>query len=123
MGRALFAGATLLLVFSAGSVSTAQETPAPFRPEWAARPNGRDVERLWPPEGMRTGHPGLALLCCRPMDNGKLDCALAAEWPKDLAASTGRRNTLVKSLSWRFEVQRFSWPLVELAGDAVEMRL
>jgi len=58
-------------------------------------------------------HPGL----------GALNPPKLEERPPLKAVSTGRCNTLVKSLSWRFEVQRFSWPLVDLAGDAVEMRL
>ena len=37
--------------------------------------------------------------------------------------STGRRNTLVKSLCWRLEVQRFPGPLVELACHLVQLGL
>ena len=37
--------------------------------------------------------------------------------------STGRRNTLGKSLCWRLEVQRFPGPLVELACDLVQLGL
>ena len=37
--------------------------------------------------------------------------------------STGRRNTLAKSLCWRLEVQRFSGPLVELARHLVQLSL
>ena len=42
----------------------------------------------------------------------------------DLAVvSMGQRNTLAKSLGWGFEVQRFSWPLVEPTRDPVEFGL
>ena len=37
--------------------------------------------------------------------------------------STGRRNTLAKSLCWRLEVQRFPGPLVELARHLVQLGL
>src|SRR3974390_603868 len=37
--------------------------------------------------------------------------------------STGRRNTLAKSLCWRLEVQRFSGPLVEQASHPVQLGL
>ena len=39
------------------------------------------------------------------------------------AISTGRCNTLVKSLCWRLEVQRFPGPLVELACHLVQLGL
>ncbi len=39
------------------------------------------------------------------------------------ALSTGRCNTLAKSLCRGLKVQRFSWPLVELTGDAIELCL
>ena len=35
----------------------------------------------------------------------------------------GRCNTSVEFLSWCFKVQCFSWPLIELAGDFVELGL
>jgi len=37
--------------------------------------------------------------------------------------STGRRNTLVKSLCWRLEVQRFPGPLIELARHLIQLSL
>jgi hypothetical protein len=37
--------------------------------------------------------------------------------------STGRRNTLAKSLCWRLEVQCFPGPLVELARHLVQLGL
>jgi hypothetical protein len=37
--------------------------------------------------------------------------------------STGRRNTLAKSLSWRLEVRRFPGPLVELSRNFVQLGL
>ena len=40
-----------------------------------------------------------------------------------LVISTGRRNTLAKSLCWRLEVQRFPRPLVELACHLVQLGL
>lgn len=42
---------------------------------------------------------------------------------KMVAGSTGGRNTRIESLSWRFKVQRFSWPFIQLARDAVELSL
>lgn len=39
------------------------------------------------------------------------------------AVSIDRRNTVAKSLCRGVEVQRFSWPLVEAARDAVELGL
>src|SRR5262245_53726734 len=43
--------------------------------------------------------------------------------PHVTVVSTGRRNTLAKSLCWRLEVQRFSGPLVELARHLVQLGL
>jgi hypothetical protein len=40
-----------------------------------------------------------------------------------VASSTGRRNTLAKSLCWRLEVQRFPRPLIELARHLVQLGL
>ncbi len=39
------------------------------------------------------------------------------------AASTGRCNTSVKSLCRRFELQRFTWPFVELTCHFVQISL
>jgi len=39
------------------------------------------------------------------------------------ASSTGRRNTLAKSLCWRLEVQRFPRSLIELARHLVQLGL
>src|SRR6476619_1582194 len=46
-----------------------------------------------------------------------------SERSKRAVISTGRRNTLVKSLCWRLEVQRFPGPLVELACHLVQLGL
>src|SRR4051794_7139604 len=43
--------------------------------------------------------------------------------PLRVVISTGRRNTLAKSLCWRLEVQRFPRPLVELACHLVQLGL
>jgi hypothetical protein len=40
-----------------------------------------------------------------------------------LVSSTGRRNTLAKSLCWRLEVQRFPRSLIELARHLVLLGL
>jgi hypothetical protein len=40
-----------------------------------------------------------------------------------VASSTGRRNTLDKSLCWRLEVQRFPRSLNELARHLVQLGL
>jgi hypothetical protein len=45
------------------------------------------------------------------------------ERPEETAGSTGRRNTLVKSLGWGLEVQRFPGALVEPARHLIEMGL
>jgi hypothetical protein len=38
-------------------------------------------------------------------------------------ASTGRRNTGVKSFGGRFKPQRFSWPFVQLTRHLIQMSL
>jgi hypothetical protein len=39
------------------------------------------------------------------------------------AASTGRCNTGVESFCWRFKLQCFSWPFVELTSHFIQMGL
>ena len=43
--------------------------------------------------------------------------------PLAIADSTGRRNSLMKSFSWRFVVQCFSRAFVESPSDSVEFGL
>src|SRR6266566_1964374 len=74
----------------------------------------------------------------RPLAPRKSDLPVFASWPLFSSAirttrrrecpllpagSTGRRNTLAKSLGWGLEVQCFPWPFVEFTRHAVEMGL
>jgi protein TonB len=59
--------------------------PALVAPEWLMRPDGSDVERVYPYAANRAGTPGAALIECRVEADGLLSgCKVLAERPEGL---------------------------------------
>ena len=55
------------------------------RPQWIARPNGRDLARVYPDRAVRLGLEGAATLSCEVTAAGTVRaCAVTAETPADM---------------------------------------
>lgn len=78
----------LVVVFAAMLLAAAPDVPpavGPYvmsTPEWTQKPDGRDVERVFPRVANRKGHSGAAIISCGVSAEGLLvDCSVEDEAP------------------------------------------
>jgi hypothetical protein len=75
--------AAIVLGACLAGAALAQDVPADgrFMAQWEERPSARDFERNYPGPALFKESPGIAVLCCAPREDRRLDCRVGFEWP------------------------------------------
>lgn len=99
---ACVAGAALAQDTAPPPVAAADETPQPTPAQlrWVRQPDARAFAHAYPSRAAGQRVPGSAVMCCTILSNGRLDCTVPFEWPRDYGFGEA---TLRISREWRLD--------------------
>lgn len=115
------AGAVLVAGVSLGLACAAWATQAPppliAQPDWIQRPTAEDVKQFYPPEALRRGVGGMAIIACQVAADGRLTgCVLDREEPAGLGFGAA-----ALAMAERFRMQPMTKDGHPVAGGRVRI--